>query len=164
LQGIKFEAKASFYVEDKLISEKSGDLIVTHYGLSGPAIMSQTRNIAPYMNKKVSVKIDFIPEKTSQELDQTLKELFDSRGAKLAKNALIGLMPLNLIPVILKESRIDAEIKCANISKLSRQEIIKNLKSFNFTVTKPRSFKEAQVTRGGVSAEEIDQNLESKKI
>lgn len=164
IQGIKVEAKASFYADNNLVSERAGDLIFTHYGLSGPAIMSQSREIAPLLDQKVEVKIDFITDKTANELDELIRKIFENNGAKTTKNALTGLIPMNLIPVILDQSYVSDDLKCAGVSKNQRAEIVKNLKSLTFNVTKIRPLKEAQVTRGGVSVNEVNDNLESKIV
>lgn len=164
IQGIKVEAKASFYADDKIVSEKAGDLIFTHYGLSGPAIMSQSREIAPLLDKNVEVKIDFIADKSEKELDDLIRKIFENNGAKTTKSALAGLIPMNLIPVILDQSYVSDDLKCAGVSKSQRAEIVKNLKSLTFKVTKIRPLKEAQVTRGGVNVSEVNNNLESKIV
>lgn len=164
IQGIKVEAKASFYADAKLVSEIIGDLIFTHYGLSGPAIMSQARNIAPLCGNNPEIHIDFIPEMTEKDLDELIKNIFDSQGAKTIKNALVGLIPINLVPIILEQSNINVEIKCANVSRQKRADIVKNLKGLKFSVTKLRPYKEAQVTRGGIDVTEVSPSLESLQI
>lgn len=164
IQGIKVEAKAGFSRNGELLSEKSGDLIFTHYGLSGPAIMSQSRHAAPFLDSGIEVRIDLVTDKEKQELDKLLQNIFENNGAKTVKNALTGLIPMNLIPVIVERSSLDPEIKCANISKIQRAQIVHHLKNFTFKVTKLRPLKEAQVSRGGVDVGEIQDNLESKII
>ncbi|MCX6810016.1 MAG: NAD(P)/FAD-dependent oxidoreductase [Candidatus Berkelbacteria bacterium] len=166
VQGLKVEAQASFFVDEKLVSQKSGDLIFTHFGLSGPAIMSQAGIIAPFVgNKTVQVKLDFIGEKSAKELDEMIAKIFNSSGAKSTKNALVGLVPAKLIPIILHESKISDNKIAAEISKIQREEIVKNLKSLTLNISKLRPLKEAQVTRGGISTDEINsETLESKKI
>lgn len=166
IQGLKVEAEASFFVNDKIVSKKSGDLIFTHFGLSGPAIMSQARYIAPFVeNHDVKVELDFIPDQSSHDLDETVAKIFNASGAKSVKNALVGLVPAKLIPVILRQAQVDENKNAAEISKVKRAEIVSSLKSLRLSISKLRPLKEAQVTRGGISTDEIDPNtLESKKI
>jgi len=166
VQGLKVEAQASFFVDDELVSKRSGDLIFTHFGLSGPAIMSQARFVAPFVETKtVQVQLDFMPEQPKHDLDEMIAKIFNISGAKSVKNALVGLVPAKLIPIILGESGIDENKNAAEISKTQRAEIVQNLKSLTLTILKLRPLKEAQVTRGGVSTDEIDsETLESKKI
>lgn len=166
VQGLKAEAEASFFVDDELVSKRSGDLIFTHYGLSGPAIMSQARFVAPFVeNGNVRADLDFMSEKSVQELDEMIAKIFNSSGSKVVKNALVGLVPAKLIPIILDESKIDEYKNAAEVSKVQRAQVVKNLKSLTLHISKLRPLKEAQVTRGGVSTQEIDPNtLESKII
>ena len=166
LQGLKVEATANFFVDDKIISKRSGDLIFTHFGLSGPAIMSQARFVAPFVNdNNVKVELDFMADQSASELDAVISKIFNASGSKVVKNALVGLLPAKLITTVLSQSDIDAETKTAIISKEQRNRIVKNLKSLTLNISKLRPLKEAQVTRGGVSTDEIDvETLESKKI
>lgn len=166
IQGLKVEAQATFFVDDEIVSQRSGDLIFTHYGLSGPAIMSQSRFIAPYVdNKDVRVELDFMKDNTAKDLDEMLSKIFNAAGHKTIKSALVGMVPTNLIAVILDEADIFDTKKVAEISKVERSAIVRNLKSLTFHIAKLRPLKEAQVTRGGISTDEVDPNtLESKKV
>ena len=166
IQGLKVEAQASFFVDDELVSKRSGDLIFTHFGLSGPAIMSQARFVAPFVEKnEVKVQLDFMSEQPKHDLDEMIAKIFNISGAKSVKNALVGLVPAKLIPIILKESGIDENKNAAEISKTQRAEIVRNLKSLTLGIAKLRPLKEAQVTRGGISTDEINhETLESTKI
>ena len=164
--GLKAEAQASFFVDGEPVSKRSGDLMFTHYGLSGPAVMSQSRFIAPFVqNQKVEVKLDFVSEKSNNELDQLIAKIFNSSGHKSVKNALVGMVPSNLILVVLGKSGIDPSKKAAEISKAQRGEIVRNLKSLTLNISKLRPLKEAQVTRGGVATDGVDpKTLESKNV
>lgn len=166
VQGLKVEAEASFFVDEELVSKRSGDLIFTHFGLSGPAIMSQARFVAPFVESKtVKVQLDFMPEQPKHDLDEMIAKIFNISGAKSVKNALVGLVPAKLIPIILKESNIDENKNAAEISKIQRSAIVRNLKSLTLNISKLRPLKEAQVTRGGISTDEINpETLESTKI
>ncbi len=166
VQGLKAEAQASFFVDNKIISQRSGDLIFTHYGVSGPAIMSQARFIAPFIDKaNIKVELDFVKDNSAKELDEIISKIFNSAGHKSVKSALVGMVPANLISIILAESNINESKKVAEISKSERQLIVKNLKALTLHILKLRPFKEAQVTRGGITTDEINpETLESKKI
>lgn len=166
VQGLKAEAEASFYIDGKLVSKRSGDLIFTHYGISGPAVMSQARFVAPDAGaKQVEVKLDFVSEKSNSELDQLIAKIFNSTGHKSVKNSLLGMIPSNLIPIVLEHAQIDPAKKAAEISKAQRGEIVKNLKSLTLNIAKLRPLKEAQVTRGGIITDKIDsKTLESKTV
>jgi len=166
VQGLKAEAKASFFVDNELVSKRFGDLIFTHYGISGPAIMSQARFVAPFVeNKTVQVKLDFVEEKSNKELDEIIARIFNASGHKSVKNALVGMVPANLIPIILSQSDVSGDEGVSRISKIQRGNIVTNLKSLTLKISKLRPLKEAQVTRGGIMVDEINtKTLESKKV
>lgn len=166
ISGIKIEAEVSIRFDDKIVSRRSGDLLFTHFGLSGPAIMSQAGVIAPLLDKgEVKILIDLFSESNTEELDQKLAKIFSISGAKNVKNALLGIAPANLLPVILKNAGVDPEKKAAEVSKDERKRIVKNIKEMTLTVKKIRPLKEAQVTSGGVDISDINlQTLESKIV
>jgi predicted Rossmann fold flavoprotein len=166
IQGLKIESATKIIVEGKIISESSGDILFTHFGLSGPAIMKQARYISNFStDKKIQIHIDAIPEETLQGLDKKIETILNANGAKEVKNALSGVVPAELMQTILKNIKIDPEKKSSRVSKQERALIAQSLKNLVLTISQTRSFKEAQVTAGGVSAEEIDATtLKSKKI
>jgi len=166
IQGLRIEGMAEVIADGITISKSYGDILFTHFGLSGPAIMKQSRNVSLLLpTKKVVMRIDTIPEETEKNLDKKIEIILNLNGAKSVKNALSGFIPAELINIILVNLLIDSEKKSSRVSKLERTAIIKGLKNVILTISKTRSFKEAQVTAGGVAAEEIDtKTLESKKV
>ncbi len=166
LQGLKIEGKISAFSSSQQIAESSGDILFTHYGLSGPAVMSIARLIAPFLEKKkVILKIDLFPEKRENELDQMLEKILKDSGTKSIRNSLLGLLPQKLIPILLAISMIHESKKSAEISKKLRLNLVKNMKKLEFEVSKIRPLKEAQVTAGGVDTNEINADtLESKIV
>lgn len=165
IQGLKIEGIAKVVVKDIVLSQKTGDILFTHYGLSGPAIMDLARTVASLDNtNKVEIHIDAIPEETSESLNKKIEQIFNSNGTKSVKNALAGVVPINLIATILINLSIDTDKKAARISRLERLAIVKTLKDLILTVSKPRPLKEAQVTAGGIPAHEIDAKTMQSKI
>ncbi|MCX6779106.1 MAG: NAD(P)/FAD-dependent oxidoreductase [Candidatus Magasanikbacteria bacterium] len=166
IQGLKIEGVAKIVADEKQISESQGDILFTHFGLSGPAIMKQSRIISLLIpTQKVEIHIDVIPEATEKILDKKIETILNANGAKSVKNALAGFVPGDLMNTVLLNLEIDPDKKSSRISKLERTSIVKGLKDVTLTVRETRSFKEAQVTAGGISAEEINaKTLESKKI
>jgi len=167
LQGIKVEAEVSISDGNKKISNRFGDLLFTHFGISGPAIMGQARKIGSEIsqNRNIFVKIDLFPSKENSVLDNILANIFMLNGAKEIKNALVGIIPTNMAPVILKISGVDTDKKSAEITKEERQRLVNNLKELTLTVKKLRPLKEAQVTAGGINSSEIGfDTLESKIV
>lgn len=166
IQGLRIEGTTKILADDKIISESQGDILFTHFGLSGPAIMKQARNVNLNSSaKKIEIQIDVIPEETEKSLDKKIETILNNNGAKTVKNALAGIVPAELINTILINLSIDTDKKSSRISKQERSIIVKTLKNLTLTIAKTRSFKEAQVTAGGIPAEEINsKTLESKKI
>ena len=166
IQGLRIEGTVKLTADGKIISQSQGDILFTHFGLSGPAIMKQARNVGLLLpTKKIEVHIDAIPEETKKELDKKIETILNVNGAKEIKNALAGIIPVELIKTILINLAIDPEKKSSRISKLERVSVVGVLKNLTLTISKTRPFKEAQVTAGGVDAKEIDaKTLESKKI
>jgi len=165
IQGLKVEGTAKIVVNGKVLDQKHGDILFTHYGLSGPAIMGLSRTIAPLLEKsKVFIKIDIIPEESDSSLDEKIKKIFSLNGVKSVKNALAGIVPANLVLTILKNLSINPDKKSAEISRNDRQAIIECLKSLTLTVKNIRPLKEAQITSGGILSSEIDPKTMRSKI
>ena len=164
ISGLKVEGKATVTVEGKMIAEKSGDILFTHFGLSAPAIMALAGSIESNIGREVLIHLDLFPDKTVKELDDLLTQIFGASGKKTLKNALAGLIPANLAQTILVQKKLPFDRKSAEISKIDRLLIAKTLKDLILTVKQLRPFKEAQVTHGGIELNEIDVNsLQSKK-
>jgi len=166
VQGVKVEAKVSLYVDGSLVNERTGDLLFTHYGLSGPAVMSQSRIIGRLFDKhKIEFRIDLFPEIQTKELDALVATNFEKNGKQNVKNALLGILPESMIGLILKLAKIDPTKKSAEISRMARLEAVKLMKELVVTVSTLRSIKEAQVTSGGISTDEISpETMESKIV
>lgn len=166
VQGVKVEARVSLMVDEETVSEITGDLLFTHYGLSGPAIMSQSRAIGRLDNKsKIEFRIDLFPELTEKQLDTVISGNFDKNGKQNVKNALLGILPESMIHLILKLSNIEPTKKAAEVSKQIRLDLVKKMKSLIATVSVLRPIKEAQVTSGGVLSSEINpETMESKIV
>jgi hypothetical protein len=166
LQGLKVKAMVKALKNSETIAEKFGDVLFTHYGLSGPAIMSMSRHIAPFIETdEITLCIDLFPNESLDRIDDLLENTFRINNTKSVKNALIGILPQKLIPILLKLSSINEFTKSAEISKKARNNLILNIKSLKVNVSKIRPLKEAQVTSGGVCTNEINnETLESKIV
>lgn len=165
IQGLKVEANISTSIDGKIVNEKFGDVLFTHFGLSGPAAMAQAGAIGENIDKDVKVHLDLFPDDTANILDDKIKKIIEANGAKQIKNTLSGLIPSNLAPILLNILEINPDKKSAEISKIDRQRIAEILKNIELTVSGVPPFKDAQVTHGGVRLEEINVNtLESKII
>ncbi len=166
IQGLRVEAKLTAMVDNKKIAEFYGDTLFTHFGISGPAPMAFSGDISPLINKsEIKIIIDLFSNIEVLELDNKLEKIFKNAGKKSVKNSLSGVIPQNLVPIILKIIEIDENKKAAEISAKYRKNIVNALKNLTITVKSIRPLKEAQVTRGGVELSEINsKTLESKII
>lgn len=165
ISGLKVEGKVTVTVDDKIIAEKSGDILFTHFGLSAPAVMALAGSIGPNLGHDIKVHLDLVPDKTIKELDQLLAQMFSLSGKKTLKNTLSGLVPTNLSNMILTLKNLPGDKKSAEVSKEDRFVIAETLKDLTLTVKSLRPFKEAQVTHGGIELDDIDaQTLQSKIV
>lgn len=168
LQGLSLKnvAATAFTAEGKKINEDFGELLFTHFGLSGPIILSMSRDIGDYMYRRkqsVKIKLDLKPALSEEKLDERLLRDFDKYSRKLFKNSLNDLLPQKLIAVFINLSGIDPEKPCHQISRSERLEIVKLLKNFVLTITGTRPITEAIVTAGGINVKEVNpKTMESK--
>lgn len=168
LQGLSLKnvsIKAS--ADGKLLYEDFGEMLFTHYGLSGPVILSASYFIADSLKKKKNtiISIDLKPALTEEELDRRIIRDFEKNINKQFKNSLDQLLPHKLIPVIISLSGINESKEVHQITKQERKSLTKLLKGFNVTVIGTRPIDEAIVTSGGINLKEINpKTMESKLV
>lgn len=150
----------------KEIYRDFGELLFTHFGVSGPVILSASRFIIPYLNskEKITLKIDLKPALTLQQLDARILRDFDDFKNKQFKNSLNHLLPNKLIDVIIRLSHIDPDKKVNSITKEERQYLAELLKNFTLNITKLGTFSQAVITKGGVNVKEINPSTMESKI
>ena len=168
LQGLSLKnISVTLFADEKKITEIFGEMLFTHFGVSGPIILTLSRTVAKLLAEKkfVELQINLKPALTTEQLDARILRDFEKFKKKSAKNALVELLPHKLIEVILDLSFIDLEKKVTEITKAERQMLLKNLRGLTLTITKTRPISEAIVTSGGVSVKEINpKTMESKII
>lgn len=150
------------YEDNKKVYENIGEMIFTHFGISGPLVLTGSRFIKD--NKKYNVSLDLKPALTEKELDLRVQKDFKKYINKDFKNSLDDLLPKKLIPVIIRLSNIDENKKVNEITKEERKGLIFLIKNFNLNVKKLRSIDEAIVTAGGVDTKEIDPSTMKSKL
>ena len=146
--------------------EEFGELLFAHFGVSGPTVISASSIVGQMLKKKeLTLTIDLKPALSEEQLDKRLLRDFEEQKNKQFKNALGGLFPSKLIPVMVELSGILPEKQVNAISKEERHSLVRLIKNFAMTLTGIRGYNEAIITRGGVSVREIDPGtMESKKV
>jgi len=166
-QGVSFkDAKISVYADDKLIHNDSGEMIFTHFGISGPVMLHMSAIIYEALDsgKRVFLSIDFKPDVNHHELETLFHEEFKNNPAKKISNALKEFVPARLVKRILEAAHMDLDKKSAQVSKEERKALLEKLKGFRMIVESVRPIQEAMVTCGGVSVKEIDPKTMESKI
>jgi len=142
-----------------------GEMLFTHFGVSGPIILSASSHIRNMKRGKYVILIDLKPALTAEQLDARILRDFAENSNKNFINALNLLLPKKLVPVVVKLSGIEPGIKTNQITKEQRQRLVELLKAFKVTVTSFRPIEEAIITSGGVKTSEINpQTMQSKLL
>lgn len=149
----------------KVLYEEFGEMLFTHFGVSGPVLLSASSFVADALKKEpLILSIDLKPALTVQQLDARILRDFEEFKNKQFKNALAHLLPSKMMPVIVARSGIDPEKKVNEITRQERQQMIGAVKDFRLTITGLRDYKEAIITQGGVSVREVDPSTMESKI
>lgn len=157
----------SVLVDGKNTQEMFGEMLFTHFGVSGPIILSLSRDIAKYLKagKTVELSLNLKPALTREQLDKRICRDFEKYNRKQIKNALGDLLPSKMISNIIDLAFIDENKYVNQISKEERERLVDLLQNLVMTVTKTRPLSEAIVTAGGISTKEINpKTMESKLI
>ena len=142
-------------------------MLFTHFGVSGPVILSGSSYITKRLNngEDISLKIDLKPALSADELDDRILRDFKEVINKDFANSLGKLLPAKMIPVVIALSEINPHKKVNEVTKEERQKLVNILKEFPLSVSSARSFNEAIITQGGVSVKDVNPaTMESKKV
>lgn len=167
LQGLSLRNVAVSIEDDgKEVYSDFGELLFTHFGVSGPTIISASSMVTDRIAKRpLKLFIDLKPALSGEQLDDRILRDFGENRNKALKNALDNLYPKKLIPVMIDLSRIDGNKKVNEIAKAERERLLHFTKRFPVTLTGLRGFNEAIITQGGVSVKEIyPATMESKLV
>ena len=170
LRNVKIQLKN--VESNKVIYEDFGEMLFTHFGVSGPTILSSSAHLVRYKNidellknKKVILTIDFKPALSEEKLDERILRDFNEFKNKQFKNSLDKLLPQKLIPVIIEKSGINSEKKVNEINKKERHRLVNLLKNFEVAIKGFRPIDEAIITSGGINIKEINpKTMESKLV
>jgi len=151
----------------KCVYENFGELVFTQRGISGPVVLSASSYAVPYLKKgkELTFTIDMKPALTKEQLDPRILRDFEEFTNKQFKNSLDNLLPRKMISVIIELSGIDPEKKVNLVTREERQKLVSLLKEFKMNISKLGDYKEAVVTKGGVSVKEINPTtMEAKNV
>ena len=154
------------YDGKKKVYEEFGEMLFTHFGVSGPVIISASSVIGKLLGeRKLRLSIDLKPALSAEQLDQRVLRDFEENRNKQFKNAVDKLFPAKLKPVMIDRSGIDPEKKVNEISREERRQFVALIKDFDMTLTGLRGYNEAIVTKGGVDVRQLDPGtMESKLV
>ncbi len=167
LQGLSLKnVKAVLWVNEKKVAEEFGEMLFTHFGLSGPIILTLSRLAVDELreNNMVELSVDLKPALDEQKLDNRLLRDLNENGRKKLLSVFKYWLPSAMIPVFIETLKLDPEKECHQISAKERKSIRILLKNLRFTILRPRSFREAIITAGGISLKEISSKTMESKI
>ena len=150
----------------KKMYQEFGEMLFTHYGVTGPVILSASSIVGNRLkDKELTLHIDLKPALTEEQLDKRVLREFEANHNRQFKNAVDSLFPAKLRPVMVELSGIPEEKKVHEITKEERLRFVRLIKDFTITLTGLRGYNEAIITKGGVSVKEIDPGtMESKLV
>lgn len=166
LQGLSLRNVRLSIIEKsgKEVFSDFGEMLFTHFGLSGPIVLSASCNMRDY-TKGYKAVIDLKPALSEEQLDSRILRDFSENINKSASNSLNGLLPKKLIPVVLDRWGIERSKKCNSITKEERKALLNIIKNFTVDISRPRPVEEAIITSGGVKTSEINpKTMESKLV
>ena len=167
LQGLALKnIQAKILKGKKVLYEEFGEMLFTHFGVSGPMLLSASSYGAAQLKKgPLTLSLDLKPALSEEQLDARILRDFEEQKNKQYKNSLSRLLPAKMIPVIVERSGIDPDKKINEITKDERRRIVQAVKDFRLTLTGLRGYKEAIITQGGISVREINPStMESKLV
>lgn len=168
LQGLSLRnVEAGIFDGKKCLYKEFGEMMFTHYGVTGPLILTASSLVQKVLHKKgeLCLRIDLKPALSEEQLDARVLREFEAAKNKQFKNSVNKLFPAKLIPVMVARSGILPDKKVNEISRNERQNFVKFIKNFELTINGLRDYNEAIITRGGVQVKQIDPaTMESKLV
>ena len=148
-----------------LVHSEFGEMLFTHFGLSGPTILSMSAHLPDIVPEKYRISIDLKPALDEKTLDKRIVSDLEKHKNKNIENALSELLPSKMIPTFVRLSGIDPSRRANSITRTERQKLLSLFKSLTFTVKCTRPIEEAIITKGGVDTSEISpRTMEAKNV
>ncbi|MFA5880134.1 MAG: NAD(P)/FAD-dependent oxidoreductase [Candidatus Margulisiibacteriota bacterium] len=167
LQGLSLSGVTiSAWVNGRKIAQEYGDILFTHFGISGPAVLALSQHIVIAINQQqeVMISLDLFPEENDQALDKKLLQMLNNHNNLYVINALKGICPTRLLPICLEKINLLPEKRVNQVSAIERKKLRYLLKNFQLPIKALRPISEAIVTRGGISTTEIDPKTMASKL
>lgn len=166
LQGLSLKnIHAYIYNDKKLVYDEFGEMLFTHFGVSGPVIISASAVIGNKNIKGYKLSIDLKPALDEEKLDERILRDFAEQKNKSLKNSLNKLFPAKLIDEVIFQSKLDPDKKVNLLTKEERHSLVHATKNLEYVISSTRGFNEAIITKGGVEVSQINpKTMESKKI
>lgn len=165
LQGLSLKnVTVQAVIKNRVVAEQFGEMLFTHFGVSGPVILEISSYLNKYPGLPVVIKIDLKPALSEEQLDRRLQRDFAKYAGKHLKNALDELLPQRLIPVVLDLAGVNIHKQVDQISREEREQLVNTLKGITIPIKGTRPLNEAIVTSGGVNVREIKPSTMESKI
>lgn len=166
LQGLSLKnVKASIYQGKKLLYEAFGEMLFTHFGVSGPLMLSASSVVNDAVRKQpLQLYIDWKPALSEEQLDRRILRDFEEAKNRQVIHGIEKLYPSKFLPIILRLAKIPAEKRVNEVTKEERQRLVELTKKFPVTLTGLRGFSEAIITKGGVSVKEVNPSTMESKL
>ena len=165
LQGLSLKNISIKFIEgDKIEYSDFGEMLFTHFGVSGPVILSASAHMNNPKNRKYKLVIDLKPALDEKTLDKRIQRDFEENKNRDFINSLSKLLPNKIIPAVVKLSGIEPSTKCNQITREERKNLVNLLKNFTVDITDFRPIDEAVITSGGVDVKEIDPKTMKSKL
>ena len=166
LTGLSLKnVELSVSCEGKVVARRFGEMLFTHFGISGPIVLTMSREIVRQLRRgRVRVSVNFKPALTRETLEKRLLRELEEHGSKRCKNVLKHLLPEAAVDVFIDRAGIPGAKKASEISREERRTLLGLLTDFTMTVKGPRPIAEAIITEGGVALDEIDPYTMESKI
>jgi predicted Rossmann fold flavoprotein len=158
---------ASLLVNGKIVGKEFGEMSFTDFGVTGPIILSLSEKmplVKEGVAQKIALEIDLKPALSEEQLDNRVQRDFKEFSRKHLANGLSKLLPMSMIPEIIKASQISPDKEINQITKAERQQLVQALKHFTLTITGVRPIAEAIVTAGGISLKEVNPKTLASKL
>lgn len=165
LQGLSLRnVTLNTYEKEKKVHSEFGEMVFTHYGISGPIVLTTSSYIHKYNQEHINFTIDLKPALNSIKLDERILRDFELYNNKQFKNSLNDLLPQKIIPIIIESSKINPEKVVHQITKSERDYLVKTIKNMHLEFKTLRPIEEAIITSGGIHVKDINPSTMESQI